>query len=158
MFYSMLSSMEGSQCQTEKYKLMYHSMMSSMEGSQCQTEKKYKLICHSMRSSVEGSQCQTNKIQINVSQHDVINGRFPVSNWKNTNYCVTAWGHQWKGPRVKLKKYQLKCHSMMSSMINSQCHTKKHIYMYQWGGLWCFLPLLRCFNPAEPVVEKSVIL
>ena len=76
----MLSSMEGSQCQTEKYKLMYHSMMSSMEGSQCQTEKKYKLICHSMRSSMEGSQCQTNKIQINVSQHDVINGRFPVSN------------------------------------------------------------------------------
>ena len=57
---------------------MCRSMRSSMEGSQCQT-KKYKLMCHSMRSSMEGSQCETKKTPINVSQHDVINGRFQVS-------------------------------------------------------------------------------
>ena len=62
-----------------------------------------------------------------------------------------------EGSQCQTKKYKLMCHSM-SSMVDSKCQTKKHIHMYQWGGLWCFLPLLRHFNPAEPVVEKSVIL
>jgi hypothetical protein len=34
----------------------------------------------------------------------------------------------------------------------------KQFYYIDRCELWGFLPLLRRFNPAEPVVEKSVIL
>ena len=31
-------------------------------------------------------------------------------------------------------------------MEGSQCQTKKHIHMYQWGGLWYLTPLSTTFS------------